>query len=257
MPRFWMRNRHDPVDRLLRESRPQPRDEYVATMLARLESERRRLFRPRSLGRRVLLAAVVTALAFGAAVAAGGVQSASSGIKGLVDVAKKSVNAPAPTTVSPTSGKDNGNKGNSGSKGGGGNGNAQASGPSTTGGSSTTVSSNKPTTASDNKPTTASNDKPSTSTTTTTANTVSGVDTSSSASTSDRPTNQTPADDQYIVAVCHHTGHGTAFVIYVSPQGAANLVAHHPPDYIIDEQVPRHPHPQGGAQVPCTVAPSS
>jgi hypothetical protein len=236
MPRFWMRDRHDPVDRLLRDNSPQPRDEYVAAMLARLEGERHRLFRPRSLGRRALLAAVVTALAFGAAVAAGGVQSATSGIKGLVNVAKKSVNAPAPTPTAPTSGKDNGNSGNNGNKGGGGNGNGRASA------SVTTSSSNK-----------SSSNKPTTNTTATSADTTSRVDTSSSVSAND-PTPQTPADAQYVDAVCHHTGSAKnpAFIIYVSPSGAANLVAHHPPDYIITMNIPVPPHPKGGAQVPCT-----
>lgn len=43
------------------------------------------------------------------------------------------------------------------------------------------------------------------------------------------------ADDQYTVPVCHHTGSKKHpwHEIFVSPQGAANLVKHHPPDYIV------------------------
>jgi hypothetical protein len=54
-------------------------------------------------------------------------------------------------------------------------------------------------------------------------------------------------DDQYAVMVCHHTQSATNpwVLITVSPQGAANLVLHHPPDFIVTNpsQCPTRPHP--------------
>jgi hypothetical protein len=242
MRRFWKRDHHhDPVERLLRNNRPQPHDEYVARMLEHLKVERRPIFRPHGLGRRVLLAAVVTALAFGAAVAAGGVQSASSGITGLVDVAKKSVSAP---------GKSNGDNGNASSKG---------QGKGTTKSTTTTIGG---TTAGDHSTTTASgNNKSGNDNTGSTSNNKSGNDNTGSTSNGKSHGNDNTgstsngknhgndsgnhhpkgSDDedsgehQYSIAVCHHTSSAKNpwIEIHVSPQGAANLVIHHKPDYII------------------------
>jgi hypothetical protein len=159
MRRFWKQHREDEIGRLLRLSRPEPRDEFVASLLGRLEPQQQRSRRPR-MGGRVLVAAAVTALAVGAGVAAGATHVAGTSISNLVNVGQ--------------SGGKNANAGNGG--------NAHHKG---------------------------SNEK---------------ADSSPS-----------PADDQYTVAVCHHTGSTTNpwVEIFVSPQGAANLVKHHPPDYIV------------------------
>ena len=86
MPQFWKRRR-DHVESLLEAHRPEPRDDYVASVLERLDSEPRRS-RGFGVGRRLLVAAVLTALAMGAAVAAGGVQTTRHSVSGLVQVAK-------------------------------------------------------------------------------------------------------------------------------------------------------------------------
>jgi hypothetical protein len=95
MPRFWKDRREDHVESLLRESRPEPRDEFVASVLQRLDGEQHRRFRGLYLGRRVLVAAVVTAFAVGAAVAAGGVQTTTNSLSGLIHTAQKTFNAPS------------------------------------------------------------------------------------------------------------------------------------------------------------------
>jgi hypothetical protein len=213
MPRFWMRDRRDSVDRLLRESRPQPRDEYLATMLARLESERRRLFRPRTLGRRVLLAAVVTALAFGAAVAAGGVQSASSGLTGLVNVAKKSIGSPA-TSSGHESNNARGKDHSAGTTTTG----SEGTGKTPTGGNTTTTGSGNGATGANVEQHGNGN----------TDNTT-GYGKSENAG-------EDPAEHQYSVAVCHHTHSATNpwVEIHVPPEVAARFVAHFDPwDFIV------------------------
>ena len=42
-------------------------------------------------------------------------------------------------------------------------------------------------------------------------------------------------EHQYAVPVCHktHSAKNPWVELFVSPQGAANLVKHHPPDYIV------------------------
>jgi hypothetical protein len=95
MPRFWKHRPEDHVESLLRMNRPEPRDEFVASALQRLESKRPRRVRGLYLGRRVLVAAVVTAFAVGATVAAGGVQTTTNSLSGLVHAAQKTFNAPS------------------------------------------------------------------------------------------------------------------------------------------------------------------
>jgi hypothetical protein len=90
MQRFW-RSR-DPVERLLEDNRPVPRDEFVASMLDRLGE------RPRRSRGRLVLAGALTALAGAAAVAAGAVGSASSGAGSLASVARHAV-SPAPVVL--------------------------------------------------------------------------------------------------------------------------------------------------------------
>lgn len=86
MRRFWKRRPDDEIERLLRANRTEPRDEFVNSVLGRLEAQRPR-FRPR----RILVAAVVTALAGGAASAAGGAHVAGTSISNLVHAAQSGV----------------------------------------------------------------------------------------------------------------------------------------------------------------------
>jgi hypothetical protein len=81
--RFWKRRREDEIEQLLRANRAEPRDEYVNSVLGRLETQRPR-FRPRRSGRRILVATAVTALAASAAIAAGGAHVAGTSISNLV-----------------------------------------------------------------------------------------------------------------------------------------------------------------------------
>ena len=83
MRRFWKRRHEAEIERLLRANRAEPRDEFVESVLGRLETQRPR-FRPR----RILVAAAVTALAGGAASAAGGAHVASTSISNLVHAAQ-------------------------------------------------------------------------------------------------------------------------------------------------------------------------
>ena len=83
--RFWKRHREDEIERLLRANRAEPRDEYLASLLERFDGQPQR-FRPHRLGRRALVAAVVTAFAVGAGVAAGATQVAGTSISNLVNV---------------------------------------------------------------------------------------------------------------------------------------------------------------------------
>ena len=170
MRKFWQQRREDEIERLLRANRAEPHDEFLATLLERLETQRQR-FRPQRLGRRILVAAAVTAFAASAGIAAGGAHVARTSISDLARVAQNGVNGASHTS--------NGNSGNAhqdknGSNGKDDNGNGDDNSPSA-------------------------------------------------------------GDHQYAVPVCHHT-HSTKnpwVEIFVSPQGAANLVKHHPPDFIV------------------------
>jgi hypothetical protein len=87
---LWNSRRSDhgnrTIEQLLRRHRGVPRDEFVASLLTRVEPQRdRTALRP--LGGRLLVAAVVTALAVGAGVAAGATHAAGTGITSLVHVA--------------------------------------------------------------------------------------------------------------------------------------------------------------------------
>jgi hypothetical protein len=152
MRKFWHPRREDDVERLLRENRAEPRDEFVASLLSRLVPQERRL-RPQRLGRRVLVAAAVTALAAGAGVAAGGTQVAGTSISNLVHVADGNSSQPA-------------------------------------NGSADTRASNR---------------------------------------------GNSPGDQQYTVEICHHTGSATNpwVDLFLSPEGAANHLTHHPLDYAV------------------------
>jgi hypothetical protein len=85
--RFWKRHREDEIERLLRANRPELREEFIASQLERLDGQgQRQRRRPQRLGRRVLVAAAVTALAVGVGVAAGATQVAGTSISNLVHV---------------------------------------------------------------------------------------------------------------------------------------------------------------------------
>jgi hypothetical protein len=105
----------DQLEQLLRANRPQPRDQFVTSMLGRLDTRRRGL-RPQRITARILVAAAVTALALGAAVAAGGTHTVATSITGLINVAKHGVNTPSqPTSTVSSNGSNNGNgNGNNG-----------------------------------------------------------------------------------------------------------------------------------------------
>ncbi|HJQ48890.1 MAG TPA: hypothetical protein VJ838_00030 [Gaiellaceae bacterium] len=92
MRRPWKQHREDEVERLLRANRAEPRDEFVTSLLERLETRQRR-FRPQRIGGRVLVAVAVTALAVGAGVAAGAPHVAGTSISNLVHVGQPHGNA--------------------------------------------------------------------------------------------------------------------------------------------------------------------
>jgi hypothetical protein len=203
MSRFWKRHQSDPVESLLQANRPQPSDEYIASQLARLETRPRSSHVGRRVGAKVLVAAGITALAFGAAVAAGGVSSAADGVHGLVNVAKLSVGAQPQDKSKPN--KD---------------------------GSTTTEST--PTTTQD----TSTNQDTST---VTTAETAAPITDNSSGPTNDSRGGS--GDNQYAIEVCHHTGSATNpwVDLFLSPQGAANHVAHDAPDFYVTPTTPCPP----------------
>ena len=72
----FRRHRDQPIEELLRANRPEPRPELVASIVDRVEAERGQRGR-RGLGRRLALAAALTALAVGGAVVAGASSSVS------------------------------------------------------------------------------------------------------------------------------------------------------------------------------------
>jgi hypothetical protein len=90
--RFWKHHREDEIERLLRANRAEPRDEFVASLLQRLDAQQQR-FQPQRLGRRVLVATAVTALTVGAGVAAGATHVTGTSISNLVHVAHNNGNA--------------------------------------------------------------------------------------------------------------------------------------------------------------------
>jgi hypothetical protein len=161
MRKFWKQRREDEIAQLLRANRAEPREEFAASLLERLETKQRR-FRPQRVGRRILVAAAVTALAVGAGAAAGATHVAGTSISNLVHVGSHASN---------------------------GNGNGSP--------------------AQDNK-------------------------------TKNDPSS---GDHQYAVAICHHTHSQTNpwVELFLSPQGAANHLKHHPDDFMVDSTHPCPP----------------
>jgi PPE-repeat protein len=87
MPKFWKRRHDDPIEGLLREQRPEPREEFLVAVVARVESQGRRVAAGAGRARRQLAVAVaVTAIAVGAAISAGAVQATAHGLSGLKQV---------------------------------------------------------------------------------------------------------------------------------------------------------------------------
>lgn len=85
----WHRQRHDPIEAMLRENRPQPRPEFTQVLLARLALRRRQGLRARPVTARAFGAVAVTIFALvGATIAAGGPVDASHGLVGFANVGK-------------------------------------------------------------------------------------------------------------------------------------------------------------------------
>lgn len=177
MRKFWQHRRDDEIERLLRANRPEPRDEFAASLLERLEARRHR-FRPQRVGRRILVAAAVTALAAGAGVAAGGTHVAGTSISNLVQVAKSGINGANHSANTNSSAHQDKN----GSNGKDDNGNGDDNPPSA-------------------------------------------------------------GEHQYAVEICHHTSSAkNPWVdLFLSPQGAANHLKHHPDDFLVDSTHPCPP----------------
>jgi hypothetical protein len=210
MLRVWKGRHNDPIETVLQANRPAPRAEYAVSMLARLES-RRRSVRTASLHRRVAAAILVTAVAAGAAFAAGGASALSGGVTDLVNVASHGLN-----------GNDNGNGNNQGQ------------------GHQSTVTTTQTTTTAAATTTTIAT------TTTTSAQPNVAPTNESGNSTNDNVGGNlglSPGDHQYAVTICHHTGSDTNpwVELTLSPQGAANHLAHHPDDFVVTPSTPCPP----------------
>jgi hypothetical protein len=159
---FWKRRPQDPIETLLSEHRPEPREAFLRSLLEQVgQAPRARTagIRPRPAAVRLLAAAALTVLALVAATAAaGGVGAASHGIASVAT------------------------------------------------GHAFGLDSNK-------------NTSPAQSTNTLQANDNAKKD---------------PGQNQYSVTICHATGSKTNPYVQLtlSPQGAANHLAHHPGDFL-------------------------
>jgi hypothetical protein len=119
MMRFWKRRDENQVDRLLRENRPAPRDEFISTILARVAPPGSRLRRGTPL-RRVALATFITALTAILAGLMGGIQGAAAGAGGLAHVAAQTVSpSHSSSNESGKKGDENGQNGQKGNDGDG------------------------------------------------------------------------------------------------------------------------------------------
>jgi hypothetical protein len=179
--RVWKQRNDEQLERLLRANRPQPREEFVTTMLQRLDSTRRRLRRPpQRLTARIVAAGALTALVLAAAAAAGGAHTVATSVSGLVNVAQQGLNSSnQPISTVASSNSSHQDKNDSNGKDDNGNGDDQGS----------------------------------------------------------------AGDQQYAVTICHHTGSATNpwVELTLSPQGAANHLAHHPDDFIVTSTTPCPP----------------
>jgi hypothetical protein len=212
MSRFWKRHQSDPVEALLQANRPQPSDEYIASQLARLEARPRSSHVGRRVGAKVLVAAGITALAFGAAVAAGGVSSAADGVHGLVNVAKLSVGDQPQDKSKPN--KDE-----------------------------STTTESTPTTTQDTSTTTTDTTSTSQDTSTTTTANSSAPIANNSGPTDNNSQDDSSGDHQYAIEICDHTSSATTpwADLFLSPQGAANHLAKHSLDFVVTPTTPCPP----------------
>lgn len=101
MRKFWKQRREDEIEHLLRTNRAEPREEFAAALLRRLEPKRSG-FRPQRIGGRVLVATAVTVLAVGAGVAAGGTHVAGTSFSNLIHIGKSGITGPNQTYKQPS-----------------------------------------------------------------------------------------------------------------------------------------------------------
>jgi len=164
---FWKRRPQDPIETLLTEHRPEPREGFVASLLERVDQAPRSRatgLRSGPAAVRLFAAAALTILALvGATAAAGGVGAASHGIASVATGHAFGLSSDNATNTAQT------NNGNAGAN------NAAKNGP---------------------------------------------------------------GQNQYAVTICHATGSATNPYVQLtlSPQGAAQHLAHHPGDFLAPPQ---------------------
>ena len=92
MARFWQRGKDRSIEQLLRANRPEPRDEFAASVLNQV-TDTPALAAPRRARstRRFALALALTVVALGLAGVLGGISAATAGLGGIAHVAKKAV----------------------------------------------------------------------------------------------------------------------------------------------------------------------
>jgi hypothetical protein len=250
MSPIWKRRR-DPIEAILWANRPEPDKGFAALVLAKLERQETRsnavAFR-----RRVLAVGLVTALAAAGAVAAGGASAVSSSISGLVQVADHGVNGnpqgngqqAATTTADTTTATATTTPAVSTPD--------STTTAATTTAATTTASTTTATTTTTTTTSTAAATTPTPTTTSTAANqsnggpatpTNTGTVVNNGSTSNSGEQGESPGDRQYAVTVCHHTDSATNpwVELTVSQQGAANLVAHDPPDFIVGPGSPCPP----------------
>jgi hypothetical protein len=114
MARFWQRGKDRSIEQLLRANRPEPRDEFAASVLSQV-TDAPAPVAPRRTGspRRFALALALTVVALGLAGVLGGITAATAGLGGIAHVATKAVTPShtQSTTVKTTSSKNETNKG--------------------------------------------------------------------------------------------------------------------------------------------------
>ncbi len=103
MKSFWSRRRSLDIETELRQNRPEPRSEFVASVAEDVRSRRH----ARRAGVRVALAGVLTVVMFAALAPVGAFGSATSAATGLVSAAARVVGAQAgPTSAKGTAAHD-------------------------------------------------------------------------------------------------------------------------------------------------------
>ena len=183
MARFWKRDEDRSIERALRAHRPEPRDEFAASVLSQIDQPAPSSNRTARSPRRVGLALGLTVFSLAVGSALGGISAASAGLGGVIHVAGKAVHHPSdPGNGNSNSKNDKGNKGDNGNNGKGGDKGGKG------------------------------ND-------------------GHHGDDGDHDDHHGHDGDhhQYKVGVCHWANHKYV-LIYVSPQGAANHLKHHPKD---------------------------